>query len=405
MQQSIYDTQKKWISADSNINMFAGIVSSILELRPNWKFCVLIGVPFKDIENPNQILNHKNVGYIKNDYPVSSVLSRYHFDANKAAKLLDSIRPDVIWNNIPSITRNWRAVMSELESSLCLRPLLINCNYWIDTKTEPKVADDRVAYGLRQIDGALAADLVPFTCESTKEIFLREVFFESGLSNQRRVRGNSTIWDFGFSTKEMDKYFVGRRFKKITIIFPNRLSRINYTHHKEFIEAVNSLYKERKDFQVIFTNPSHKISWQWLHENVASLKIIANHILNRKEYVELLWKSDIVVSLYDKERYGGCANVEAIYCDCLPVMTRYGEYETRASKSYPFFVELPLTANKIKDKLNDAIDFVKSCKIQIKDWTIIESDLKQRIKKSSYEQVVPIVIEDIERGYQHVCDR
>lgn len=379
MQQSIFN-EDGWLSADSNINMYVGIVREILK-HCDWKFYVLVGrVTDVDIE---ELFDHSRVTYIYNDYPVDAVLSRYHFDVHKLSNLLKFIDPDVIWNNIPELSRNFKAVVNHLRS----KAKLINCNYWIDAPfiNEPKVPED-VSYAFRQIDGALSADLVPFTCESTRKVFV-EHMEAAGLGKLvNKVLDKSTIWDFGFSMTELEKYRHNSKFPKKTILFPNRLSGINYTHHEEFIKAVNELYYERRDFQVVFTNPSQKVSWNWLKEYVAPLHIVKEGPLSRKEYIGLLWASDIVVNLYDIERYGGCANVEAIYCGCLPIMTRYGEYINRAPKDYEFFIDLPVTVDKIKTALNKALDALPYC----------TDHLIPLIMKSSYELAAPTVINDID---------
>lgn len=390
MQQSIYDNNGNWISADSNINMYAGIVEELLE-RTDWEFYVLIGTPFKDIDSPDEILESDRIHYIDNDYPVSSVLSRYHFDMHKMKDLISDIQPDVIWNNMPSITRNFQALIDKLN----LDTKVINCNYWIDAPNigEGKIDDEKVEYAMRQIDGAIASDLLPFTCESTREIFMKEINQTLNQNYEDKLRDKSTIWDFGFSIKELEEYRTDESFDKITVLFANRLSGINYTHHLEFIEAVNKLYEYRKDFQVIFTNPSQKVSWDKLIKDVDPLKVISEDALSREEYVKLLWKSDIIVNLFDKERYGGCANTEGIYCDCIPVMNYYGEYKTRATEDYPYFIDLPLTVDKLRKRINGAINLIKGNDNPLeikKKWK-----LRKKTMKSSYEFISKRVIKDI----------
>jgi len=384
IQQSIYDKQRRWISADSNTNMYVGIVGELIK-HVDWKFDVLVGNNFRDINSMEDLLKDDKIKYINNPYPVDSVMSRYTFNFEWYVDILNKVKPDIIWNNISEISRNLYSLTKYLE----INCKIISCNYWIDAPAinEGKVPDKRQSYALRQIDGALAADLVPFTCESTRNIFIcnmQETLTRGDTVNE--VKNKSTIWDFGFSKYELEKYRIDNNFDKITILFPNRLSGINYTHHEEFIEAVNDLYNERKDFQVIFTNPTQKISWEFLKNNVNPLFIYSEDILSRKKYIELLWTSDIVVNLYDIERYGGCCNVEAMYCNCIPVMTKYGEYKMRVSSDYPLFVELPVTSKKIKNVLNKALDIYKN----------IELD-KSLIDKSSYEESYKVVCNDIRR--------
>lgn len=379
MQQSIFNNNGFWISADSNINMYAGIVGELLK-KTDWEFDVLIGFPFADINNPNEILKDKRIKYIRNKYPVDAILSRYYFDVDDFKMILVESKPEVIWNNISEITRNIKAVCKNLK----LEIPIINCNYWIDAPwiDEGKV-DYLVSYVFRQIDGALTADLVPFTCENVREAFFMnmETSLDSGFIDM--IKSKSTIWNFGFSKTEMLKYWTSNKFNKKTILFPNRLSGINYTHHLEFIEVVNKLYEYRQDFQVVFTNPSQKIDWQFLKDKVKALYIVKESSLNRKEYIELLWMSDIVVNLYDIERYGGCANIEAIFCDCLPVMTKYGEYIKRTPKNYKYFIDLPITIDKIFKVLYRALDNKETFNFNIEE--------------SAYETVSELVIQDINK--------
>jgi len=187
----------------------------------------------------------------------------------------------------------------------------------------------------------------------------------------------------------LNKYKTPIRFDKKTILFPNRLSLINYTHHKEFIQAVNSLYEKRKDFQVIFTNPSHKVSWEELQSSVKPLHITQVSPLDRGQYCRLLWMSDIIVSLYTIERYGGCANVEGIYCGLYPVMTNFGEYKGRVKPNFPL-VDLDL--NNLESIINTALD---NCQVESDEERHSRSDFVYRT--SSYEVVSDVVIRDIKR--------
>jgi len=389
VQQSIYNNENKWLSADSNIQMTMGIVNELI-LKTDWNVDIMLAPldQFEDLKDyQNLCLNESpRIRFISRPGPVSAFTNRYHFDAEDFEFILTHGKYDVIINNIIELTRNIKTVLYDNK----LKAKLIVGNYWIDC---PEVGEGKVpqniSYDWRQIDGAECADLITFTCYSTKKIFFQNLehkFSSKSLSIVLQLK--SVIWDFGFSAEELDRYKTNEKFDTPTIVFPNRLSGINYTHHKEFIQVVNELYDEGLNFQVVFTNPSGKVSWDFLKREVKPLKIISENPLSRKEYVELLWKSNIVASLYTIERYGGCANVEAIYCGNYPVMTNFGEYTRRVQKDFNNFVETDLS--NLKEVLKNALTKKPHEKFYSENKNLVKQN-------SSYEVVSKYVISDIER--------
>jgi len=393
VQQSVYNNNNKWISADSNLIMVAGIVDQLLE-KTDWNIDIMIAPidKFSDIIDYNQLLirSSNKIKFIVRDSPISAFTNRYHFDANFFYNILKEGNYDIIINNIIELTRNIKTVCYELKQY----PKIIVSNYWIDCPliNEEKVPLD-ISYDWRQIDGAECADLVTFTCPSTKCAFLNNCDLRINSKVALDISKKSTIWDFGFSAYELNKYrnivFPETKSTIKMILFPNRLSMINYTHHEEFIEAVNNLYEKRQDFRVVFTNPSQKISWGWLKDNVKSLYCFTEKSLSRGQYISLLWNSDIIVSLYTIERYGGCANVEGIYCEAYPVMTNFGEYPFRAQGTVPL---VKIDLSNLEEVLNIALN---DCKKQSLNNIKLRKDLV--FNSSSYEKVSDKVINDVRR--------
>ena len=388
VQQSIYNNKGQWLSADSNPMMIMGIIDQLLE-KTDWKFDVMISPieMFADITDYRQLLVRpsERVRFIPRPGPVSAFTNRYHFDVELFTEVFKAKHYDVVINNIIELTRNIKTLLWEMKKPV----KIVVGNYWIDCPMvgEEKI-DLRVSYDWRQIDGAQCADLVTFTCQSTKQIFLINCAHRMNFAVSTEIGRRATIWDFGFSAYELDLYApVPERNPLKRIVFPNRLSMINYTHHEEFIKAVNDLYEKRQDFEVVFTNPSQKVSWEWLKANVKPLKVISEKTLNREEYINLLWSSDISVSLYTNERYGGCANVEAIYCGTYPVMTNYGEYIRRAR---PDFQKVELDLSNLEAVLDNALNM---CQKEPVEERIHRNNLVYN--QSSYEKVSQTVIEDI----------
>jgi hypothetical protein len=357
LQQSIFGNDNKWKSAESNINMMIGFFKALKETS-KWKdleIDIVIAAikDFSDIKSYNELFKDKNVKYIPYNFPIDAFLNRQHFDVYFWENILQN-NYDIIINNIAEQSRNIKTLIEVLNKKA---KLVTQC-FWMDC---PEINEAKVpvsySYDWRIFDGYECSDLCVFTCESTLKAFSANSFKKFNKKYIKKILARSTIWDFGFSQIEANKYKIQKnKNKKKLILFLNRLSMINYTHHQEFIEAINNIVRYRNDFEVIFTNPSEKFSNKWLKENCSNVKLL-NHSLNRKEYWELLYKADISVHLFTKERYGGCSNVESIHCDNIVIMPNIFEYSKRGGKNYPFYIDSNINAENIAQVLNAALDY------------------------------------------------
>jgi hypothetical protein len=388
LQQSIYNNEGKWISADSNINMMVGMLREVTR-RTNWKFYILIGrlEDFTGITSYDEIFKHENVTFIPYKFPVDAFLNRQHFDIFSFDEVMKTLpKIDVIWNNLTEATRNIKTYLYYKK----LPAKIISSCYWLDTpqiKGQNKVPPE-ISYQWRQFDGFECSDLVTFTCESTIEAFIKNAqgFFHKG--SLTKIINKSTIWDFGYSQKEMDQFKVASGFYIRKILFLNRLSGINYTRHEEFIKAVNELYDDIGGvFEVIFTNPSQKYSWDQLKSMVKPLRVYSEKPLTREEYIKLLWSSDISVHLYTTELYGGCAHRESLHCNNIVVTPKVFEYERIQGQQYPFYV---------REDLKNLKSVLKKAVLQGQFKEIPEIDkIMERNKESSFEVVADKVVFDI----------
>lgn len=392
LQQSVYNNENKWISADSNIQMCCGILRELLE-KTNWNFYILIAPikDFADIKSYDELLEkNERIHWIEYNFPIDAFFLRQHFSMFDFQKMWSNLpKINVVWNNIIELSRNIKTFLWYKSKET----KLISCCYWMDTPeiNEPKV-DKEISYQWRQFDGYECSDLCAFTCESTRKAFFdnAEKFIDIIQTDYLcKIYDKSKIWDFGFSTKEADKYFTNEKFNKKTIVFANRLSGINYTHHEEFIQAVNELYEKRQDFQVVFTNPSGKYSWEKLKQLVKPLYIYKEHSLSRKEYFELLWKADISVHLYGMgnsgaERYGGCFHRESVYCNNIIITPKIFEYMKIQGDDYLFYIK------------RDFSDFINKLNLAL-DIAYFNNDrIKNRNLNSSFEKISNNIIKDIE---------
>lgn len=391
LQQSIYNNDSKWLTSDSNIDMTCGILRELVVKRPDWNHYVLIAPlhDFADITSYDEIFKHENVNFIPYPFIVDAFLNRQNFSIKDFDRVFSSLpKIDLVWNNLTEVSRNIKTYLFQKKSDA----KLITACYWMDTPEigEEKV-DPSISYQYRQFDGYECSDIVVFTCNSTKKAFFdnaEKVFVKEKITP---ILDKSVIWDFGFSTKEADQYRTNEKFDKKTILFLNRLSGINYTHHLEFIEAVNRLYEKRQDFQVIFTNPSQKANWDELKQQIPALHVYKDgKALNRQEYFELLWKADVSFHGYLSERYGGVANTESIYCNNITVMPEVYEYARRGGPDYPFYVKNDFS--NLETMLGFALD-----RTSIFLNSKVHNEMKQRNLESAFETISDKVISDIEK--------
>lgn len=374
LQHSIFGNDNKWKSADSNVNMMIGFFKA-LKQTSRWHDLYIDVVianikDFSDIKSYDELFKDNHVRYIEYDFPVNAFLNRQHFNVYFWKQLIEN-NYDIIINNITEQSRNIKTL---IEVAGKKTKLVTQC-FWMDCPEigEPKVPTS-YSYDWRIFDGYECSDLCVFTCDSVIRAFAENALHKFNKKYLRKIIGKSAIWDFGFSTLEAREYRVAKqKNKKAVILFLNRLSMINYTHHKEFIEAINNIAKQRDDFEVIFTNPSEKFTNKWLKENCANVKLL-RHPLNREEYWELLYRSDISVHLFTVERYSGCGLRESIQAENITIVADcfeqknlidFPELRVPVSEGSICVADLEKALNYALDNPQLVKDFAKIRKINI----------------------------------------
>jgi len=403
LQQSIYKEkpEPKWLIADSNINMAVGLISTILKKKSDWKFDVLIGRlgDFDDITTYDDILKHNNVRFIPFDFPVSAFINRQHFNAHAWKTLLENTEYDIIINCTPELSRNIRTLIGNMNYKNM--PKLITQCFWMDC---PEIGEQKVnrefSYDWRQFDGYECSDLCVFTCPSTKAAFFDNAKHKFNHKYLDAIGKKSVIWDFGFSSHEiLEKSTITSKqiqeFKdknKKRILFLNRLSGINYTHHLEFIDALKILKMQRDDFEVTFTNPSKKVNIEKF--DVPNLVIENNgNPLTREQYWNLLMKASISVHLFTVERYGGCALRESIATGNIPVVANCFE-QARIVEHPNLLVDLfgdSVSIDSLVAALNFALDTCDGTELDALLDTLYDNNVY-----SSFEYSALFAINNIE---------
>ena len=384
--------RRKWLPHDSNVSMGLDLFASVYKLNPNVHFYVLVA-PLEDFEAWDKYPELPNVTWLPFKFKVNAWLNRYQLilDDFLAAWNLATEKagaePDILWNNITELTGNMKQTLWQAGK----KPKIVTCCYWLDCPEigEEKVAKD-ITYQWRQLEGFMLADVVGFTCESTRLAWLENA--SKLLTDEKidEVDRKHAIFDFGYLQENVDKsksLFEGQGGDYFpTILFPNRLTTSSdYTNWKPFIKAVNKVWKKRQDFAVYFTNPSGQVSQEWLEQHVEANILPLYTGLPREKYFDLLKTCHIFCSLYEIERYGGCAHRECLASGLIPVTPRKFEYERIQGPDYPFYVE---HMRDLPDVLDKAISAWYKC------YKVPEKIL-ERCKDSSFERASVVVLETL----------
>jgi hypothetical protein len=208
-----------------------------------------------------------------------------------------------------------------------------------------------------QLASWAAADLVVFMAPDL-ERFARGRF-RDGIARCRKL--NTTVWPMVFDERVIlsrDATVMGG----IDLLFVQRCSVSNYTHHREFIDALKIL---RSDYawggRVVFTDPTHYLE---LHESdeigvgrFSELGIEFAHCETRQSYHALLRDTQVAVAMMTEDLHGGVAIREAIAAGCTPVLLDEPCYRTMLGPhagEWPFFVPPNMEPRETADVLYQA---------------------------------------------------
>lgn len=141
--------------------------------------------------------------------------------------------------------------------------------------------------------------------------------------NSRKLAEMSggVVWTFAYEDSVARARPVQRT---IDVLFNARASSTNYSHHQDFMEAM-----EGSKLVVRMTNPTNYLTnHPWLLGP-----------LDRNSYLDILHMSKVVVGLIEND-YGGHGFREAIAAGCCPVALDTPEYRELLTDKWPYYCNL-----------------------------------------------------------------
>ena len=295
----------------------------------------------------------------------SAYSGRYHWNVNEMKALIRSIKPDIIWENNPTLVNNWKTLL--MEEKLIDEIPVITYNHWVDSLNYPKL-DRRCPYSIRQAEGFLLADLTLCNSNFIKYQIheqVKETFKDTFITHyKQKHKIESYIHVF---PPMIDEFEFHKKPSKqdniIRIMYNHRLSSLGYykDSYTMFLQALNALKKEKlnNEVEVIITDVSGKIKNRSdiKFKDSKNIKIVLKGNMDRITYLDEMHKCDICVGLFPHNNGGGwsISLAEGILTKCAIIIPNHSGYfqmtpEDFSGKVYPHLNEV---VEKLKILINN----------------------------------------------------
>ncbi len=216
-------------------------------------------------------------------------------------------------------------------------------------------------YGFINYTSALAADHVFFNSKYHQTVFLEALprFLKrfpdhKGLENIEKIRNKSSVLPLALDLKAFDPY---KQHSE------NRVPVIVWNHRWEFDKAPRDFFTvlyeldaEGVDFEVVVLGEQFRNSppvFKEAKQKLGNKMIHFGYAASFEDYAKWLWRSNIAFTTSNQDFFGGSV-VEAIYCNCLPLLPRrlaYPEHINNQDQDRHMFNTLPEAKEKLKHLL------------------------------------------------------
>jgi hypothetical protein len=297
--------------------------------------------------------------------------------------LLSTYVPDVMLLEVPELVRPMRVVQQYTGKKFPIIAMVEHVDIYEHTRVH-----EHVRYMLRQIDGALAADVMAFPLEGMKEEWIKAASDTvSNMVNEELAnlddQGRLPVWNAIYSPQEVERSLDAPVVanEKQVIFFISRLSDNQRTRYEEFFEAVRLI--EDGSFEVWVANPNEAMDPQDVLGLCDSVTRVGTS--GRAEYIDLLWHADIVPILYPQTHIYSLGFCEAITAQNLVTTTFYEGNDEGMAEVFNGIVEPVVNANTIAEQLDVLLEMeterkLKTLKAQ-QEWLFDNRSVEMNIDK------------------------
>ena len=227
-------TFAKDLEKDSYIQVIKKQITLLNEVRNDLWFYLILPK-----EVPSLVFDNVTQLYI--DLPTHPPTMRAHFDTEAIKKVLPKHYDfDLLMSHLPEHTYDLKNVLYNVTNHV---PKFFGYCHWFDLK---EVANWHMNSFKKNIVGLLEMDRCYLNTESQKKLVLkeaRETFSDKVIWQLDKIL---TVQHLGVDKKDIVDDI--KRVEEKIIVFNHRPD--TYKHYNEFIEVMDKLYEERKDFKV-----------------------------------------------------------------------------------------------------------------------------------------------------------
>jgi len=232
--------------------------------------------------------------------------------------------------------------------------------------TDPDILRKRnQQYGFINYTSALAADAVFFNSTFHQEsflsslpTFLKQFPDDRELQNVEKIKAKSQVLHLGMDLKRLDKFRSAEIKNEVPILLWNH--RWEYDKNPEaFFKALFRLKEERIAFQLIVLGDQYKKVPSIFAEAKEKLKQEIIHFGYSDDfsaYAKCLWQADILPVTSNQDFFGGSV-VEAIYCNCFPILAQRLAYPEHVEEKWKEKVFYETDENFYELLKNSILDF------------------------------------------------
>lgn len=319
--------------ADSGVRLKKELISAILRHRNDFFFYILVPSELLPAFEPE--FRGKNVLLIPATFMSRQQGGAFHFNVPEITSLLDfkKIDVDLLFVNQPELT----APLLDLFNKVHFFDVhSFGYIHWMDWKRSGKLRNRwNQPTNLSILTSILLSAVTGCNSEYGKARILEEAASWFNIPALEIMESRLVpLWP-GINSQEIVSARTTERFPIKTIVFPFRAQK--YTGFKSLVEIhMANLWKRRKDFRLLLTNPS---DYDYIKKYNGRFPFVEVCRLDRKDYLETLWKADIVVGCHNGSNQWSLAAVEAIAAECVPLFNRAS-----------FFPEMILAATPERDR-------------------------------------------------------
>lgn len=229
-------------------------------------------------------------------------------------------------------------------------------------------------YGFINYTSALVADSIFFNSEyhltsftESLEPFLKQFPDFRSLDNIPKVKAKSKVLPLGIDLNKFDKYKIQSIHNEPVILWNHRWE---YDKNPElFYKILRRIKDENISFKLIILGQSFSKTpsiFNDLEIQFSDQIIHIGHVSSFNEYADLLWKSDILPVSSNQDFFGGSV-VEAIYCNCFPILPNrlaYPEHIPKTEHSRHYFNNEEEFYKKLKDTILNFQEIQSSDKLK-----------------------------------------